>query len=60
MFHLILSWKTRIIGEMLISFPASLLNLLIDPSRSSYALEFRLKNLDNIENITTKPSLIIQ
>jgi len=45
---------------MLISFPSSILNLLADSSYSANALEFRLKNLDNIENIVIKPSLIIQ
>jgi hypothetical protein len=58
--NLIFSWKSRIVGEMLISFPASFVNLILDPSRSSNTLEFRLKNLDNIENIRAKPSLITQ
>jgi hypothetical protein len=57
---LFLSWKSRITGQMLISFPNSMLNLLIDSSRTANTLEFRLKNIDNIENIITKPSLITQ
>ncbi len=55
-----LSWKSRIVGQMLISFRSSMLNLLMDSSRTGNTLEFRLKNFDNIENIIAKPSLIIQ
>ena len=54
------SWKSRIIGQLLVSFPSSMLNFLFDSSRTANTLEFRLKNLDNIENISTKPALIIQ
>ncbi|CAF0832417.1 unnamed protein product [Rotaria sordida] len=54
------NWKSRIVGEMLISFPASILNLFVDPSHFSNRLQFRLKNLDHIENITAKSSLIAQ
>jgi len=54
------SWKSQIIGQMLISFPSSILNLLMDSSRAANTLEFRLKNVDNIENIVAKPSLITQ
>lgn len=45
---------------MLISFPSSILNLLMDTSRVTNPLEFRLKNFDNIQNIMAKPSLITQ
>lgn len=48
------SWKSRIVGEMLISFPASMLTLLNDPVRFSNTLQFQLKNLDNIDKITAK------
>ncbi|CAF2529025.1 unnamed protein product [Rotaria sp. Silwood2] len=54
------NWKSQIVGEMLISFPASILNLLIDPSHISNRLQFQLKNLHHIKNIIAKPSLITQ
>ncbi|CAF0761296.1 unnamed protein product [Rotaria sp. Silwood1] len=54
------NWQSQIVGEMLISFPASILNLFVDPSYFSNRLQFRLKNLDHIENIITKSSLITQ
>ncbi|UJR35432.1 hypothetical protein I4U23_028189 [Adineta vaga] len=48
------NWKSRIIGDMLISFPASILTLLSDPERFANKLQFQLKNLDNIEKINVK------
>jgi hypothetical protein len=45
---------------MLISFPSSILNLFADLSRAANTLEFRVKNLENIENIVAKPGLITQ
>ena len=48
------SWKSRIVGEMLISFPASILTLLNDPVRFSNTLQFQLKNLDNVDKINVK------
>ena len=59
-FFFFFSWKSRIVGQMLISFPSSMLNILMDSSRAANTLEFRLKNVDNIENIIAKPSLITQ
>ncbi|CAM4740239.1 unnamed protein product [Rotaria magnacalcarata] len=54
------NWKKRIVGELLISFPASMLNLFANPSHSPNSLQFRLKNSEHVENITTNSSLIIQ
>ncbi|CAF3423180.1 unnamed protein product [Rotaria socialis] len=54
------NWKKRIVGELLISFPASMLNIFVNPSQSSNSLQFRLKNSEHVENITTNSSLIIQ
>ncbi|CAF0759132.1 unnamed protein product [Adineta steineri] len=54
------NWKSLIVGEMLISFPSSMLNLSIDSSRFTNALEFKLKNLEKIENIIIKSSSITQ
>ncbi|CAF0993574.1 unnamed protein product [Adineta ricciae] len=48
------NWKSRIVGEMLISFPASILTLLNDPVRFANALQFQLKNLDNVDKINVK------
>ncbi|CAF5058183.1 unnamed protein product, partial [Rotaria magnacalcarata] len=34
-------WKVRILGDMLVSFPAAILNLLVNPSPILNILEFR-------------------
>ena len=51
-------WKIRILGDMLVSFPAAILNLLVDPSPHLNALEFRLKNLARVENVIANPQLV--
>lgn len=56
----LLRWKVRILGDMLISFPAAILSLLIDPSPHLNPLEFRLQNLNRVENVIANPQLITQ
>ncbi|CAM4756578.1 unnamed protein product [Rotaria magnacalcarata] len=51
-------WKVRILGDMLVSFPAAILNLLVNPSPILNILEFRLQNLNKVENIIANPQLI--
>ncbi|CAF3385996.1 unnamed protein product [Rotaria socialis] len=51
-------WKIRILGDMLVSFPAAILNLLVNPSPILNILEFRLQNLNKVENIIANPQLI--
>ncbi|CAF0827499.1 unnamed protein product [Rotaria sp. Silwood1] len=51
-------WKIRILGDMLVSFPAAILNLLVNPSPILNTLEFRLQNLNKVENIIANPQLI--
>jgi len=55
-----LRWKVRILGDMLISFPAAILSLLVDPSPYVNPLEFRLQNLNRVENVIANPQLITQ
>lgn len=43
---------------MLISFPAAILNILVDPSPHLNTLEFRLKNLNRVENLIANPQLV--
>ena len=43
---------------MLVSFPAAILNIFLDPSPHLNTLEFRLQNLSKVENIITNPQLI--
>lgn len=45
---------------MLISFPAAILSLLVDPSPHVNPLEFRLQNLNRVENVIANPQLITQ
>jgi len=45
---------------MLISFPAAILSLLVDPSPYVNPLEFRLQNLNRVENVIANPQLITQ
>jgi hypothetical protein len=52
------SWTSDIRGEMLISFPASMLNLLADMSRTIERLEFRLNDCDGIEHITMNTGVL--
>ena len=51
-------WKIRILGDMLVSFPAAILNLLVDPSPHLNTLEFRLHNLNKVENVIANPQLV--
>ncbi|CAF2779910.1 unnamed protein product [Rotaria sp. Silwood2] len=51
-------WKIRILGDMLVSFPAAILNLLVNPTPILNTLEFRLQNLNKVENIIANPQLI--
>jgi len=60
MIDLIFRWKIRILGDMLISFPAAILNILVDPSPHLNTLEFRLQNLNRVENVIANPQLVIQ
>lgn len=53
-------WKVRILGDMLISFPAAILNILMDPSPHLNTLEFRLQNLHKVENVIANPQLVAQ
>jgi hypothetical protein len=45
---------------MLVSFPAAILNLLVDQSPHLNILEFRLQNLNKVENIIANPQLVTQ
>lgn len=45
---------------MLISFPAAILNLLVDPSPHLNPLEFRLQNLTKVENVIANTQLVTQ
>ena len=45
---------------MLISFPAAILNILVDQSPHLNTLEFRLQNLHKVENIIANPQLVTQ
>ncbi|CAF1533867.1 unnamed protein product, partial [Didymodactylos carnosus] len=51
-------WKIRIQGDMLVSFPAAILHLLSAPVSQLSPLEFRLRNLDKVENIIANPQLV--
>ncbi|CAF3508837.1 unnamed protein product [Adineta steineri] len=51
-------WKIRILGDMLVSFPAAILNLLVDSSPHLNTLEFRLQNLNRVENVIANPQLV--
>ena len=53
-------WKIRILGDMLVSFPAAILNLLVDQSPHLNILEFRLQNLHKVENVIANPQLVTQ
>ena len=53
-------WKVRILGDMLISFPAAILNVLLDPSPHLNTLEFRLQHLNRVENVIANPQLVTQ
>ncbi|CAF1572901.1 unnamed protein product, partial [Adineta ricciae] len=53
-------WKIRILGDMLVSFPAAILNLLVDQSPHLNTLEFRLQNLNKVENVIANPQLVSQ
>lgn len=50
----------RILGDMLISFPAAILNVLLDPSPHLHPLEFRLQHLNKVENVIANPQLVTQ
>lgn len=58
LFLFFLRWKIRILGDMLVSFPAAILSLIVNPSPILNMLEFRLQNLDKVENIIANPQLI--
>lgn len=45
---------------MLISFPAAILNVLLDPSPHLNTLEFRLQHLNKVENVIANPQLVTQ
>jgi hypothetical protein len=45
---------------MLISFPAAILNILVDQSPHLNTLEFRLQNLNKVENVIANPQLVTQ
>ncbi|CAF0781256.1 unnamed protein product [Didymodactylos carnosus] len=51
-------WKIRILGDMLVSFPAAILHLLATPSPHLSQLEFCLKNLTKVDNIIANPQLV--
>ncbi|UJR10471.1 hypothetical protein I4U23_014675 [Adineta vaga] len=53
-------WKIRILGDMLISFPAAILNILVEQSPHLNTLEFRLQNLSKVENVIANPQLVSQ